>query len=321
MNPNTPQPNDQSQVPAPEAPEGVATPQVFSAAPAVPAETPTPEAANPVFGATPVADVPVKTPKNKKPLIIAAIIAGIVVIVGIAALLFFLFTTVSKQDYAAAAAQYNKVNTANSKLNSSISTLTSGAARDDDQTFNDNVKATETANTRLKAENDSLGKLKAVKVGEGGKLYGEFNTKLSAHITYATEVITSVKSVRPALVKCDAVSDAKDATSRVAALKACSAAYDEVGNLPNAEFKAYIDSIKVQYADYATTYESIAALSSPYGAQYSQYKTLRDKMYDIQDAISAASKDFSASQNKYEDGLSIKDSANALGDYLENQQK
>lgn len=321
MNPNAPQPNNQPQAPAPDNPDGAATPEVFSAAPATPTETPTPVATGSVFGVTPVADVPVKNPKNKKPLIIAAIIAGIVVLAGIAALLFFLFTTVSKQDYAAAATQYNKVSTANSKYTSEVSTLTSSASRADDTTFNDNVKAAEDATATLKTENDAFGKLKAVRVGEGGKLYTEFNTKLSAYTSYGSEVITSVKAVRPALVKCDAVSDAKDATSRVAALKACSAAYNDVGDIPNAEFKAYIDLIKGKYADYATTYESIAAVSDPYGANYSQYKTLRDKMYNIQDSISAASKDFTANQNKREGELSIKDSANALGDYLEKQQK
>jgi len=337
MNPNTPTPTDQpadepGAQPTPFAqptyqPEG--TPPVVPVEPQV-LQTEQPQQGNPTppftpFAATPapipVAPTPPVAAKSKKPFIIAAIIGGVVLVAAIAAVLFFVFMNVSKQDYAAATTQYNKVSSANSKLATEVPSLTSDVTRADDATFNKDVETVESAIAALKTENEALGKLKAVKVGEGSKLYNQFDTKLTAYLAYGSDLVSSIKAVRPALVKCSDVSDAKDTTSRVTALKACSTAFNEVGSIANAEFKTYIDTVKVKYADYTTTYESIAALTSPYGAQYDQYKTLRDKMYSIQDDISAASKEFTASQDKRDKELSVKDSATALANYLDEQQK
>lgn len=361
MNPNTPQPTDQPEVPAvpttdtPVVPETNETPVPSTESPAV--ETPTAEPAaadTPVsspfgtpaesqapvtpsapgtpgvapetpsaFGSAPGAPLttPPGAPKNNKKLItIIAAAAGVVVLAVIAVIVFLAMTTVSKQDYAAAAGQFTTVSSANSSLTRSVSALSSGVT-DEDAEFNTAVKNAEDAIAKLKSENDELGKLKAVKVGEGGDLYKTFDGKLEAYLEYGSGLITSVKNVRPALITCDAISDANDAAARVTALKACSEALGKVNDIPNAEFKTYIGALKTEYASYATTYEKMAAITNPYGAQYEEYKTVRDQMYDILDNISAATKTFTSGLNQRDKDLSVKDSANALADYLNEQQR
>lgn len=270
---------------------------------------------------TTTAPVPVQPPNgNKKRITIIAAIAGVVLLVVAAVLVYISMTTVSKQDYAAAATQYTQVSSDNSALSSAVSRL-SNAASDDDAEFNEALTAAKTSKDSLVASNEALGKLKAVKVGKGGELYKAFDTKLEAYLAYGDGLIESVNGLRPAMVTCGAISDSKDEAARVTALKACSEGLGKVGELKNPAFNTLAATLKTQYADYAVVYEKRAALSDPFGDQYEEYKKLRDQLYDIQDNIRDASSTFSKEINAKDDELSVKESANALSDYLIEQQR
>jgi len=277
---------------------------------------------NPVTPVSPAASTGAPKPSNnRKIILIAAIAGGVVLLAAIALVVFLLLTSVSKQDYRDAARQFNKVGSASSSLYSDVSMLGYATGSTSDSTFNSDVADTEESIAKLKSENETLSKMKAVRVGEGAKLYNAFNDKLKAYLAYGEDLLTSVKNLRPAMVTCDKVSDASEANARVAALKACSSALSGVTDLPNAEFKTFVSTVAKSYQDYADTYESISALSNPYGNQYDQYKALRDKVYEIQDTISNASDDFSDALEKRDDELSVKDSANKLADFLTDKQK
>jgi len=298
MNPTTPEtPN---QVPSPEP-------------------TPAPEA--------PIATTPLGSPTpepkksvSKKTFIIAGSIVGVVLLAIIAALVYVSMNSVSKQDYAAAATQFNKVSSASSALSGDVSAL-GRSVDDDDAAFNEDVIAAEASFTTLETENEALSSLKAVKVGEGKELYDTFNSKVKAYTENGQTILTSVKNVHPALVVCGDSGSSSDAAARVAALKACSESLNKVADLPNANFKTYIDTLKTAYTEYVAAYEASQAIASPFGAGNAQYKVERDKMSAAQKTISTASREFSAAMNKQDEALSVKDSAKALAAYLNEQQR
>jgi len=279
----------------------------------------TPVAGAPVSASAPTPEGPKKS--HKKIIVIASAAVGVVLLAIIGVVVFLLLTTVSKADYQAAATQYNQVSKASSALISDVKILGSSTGTTTDDRFESSLKDTQDSLAKIKTENESLAKLKAVRVGDGAKLYKTFDEKLDAYLVYGADLVTSVESIRPAMVVCGKVSDADDATSRISALKACATALGDAKDLPNSSFKTFVTELKDAYTSYASTYESMNKLTNPYGAQYEEYKTLRDEMYATQDKISAASKAFTASLNESDDKYSVKESANALGDYLTEQQR
>ncbi len=290
-----------------------------------PAATPTPVAGAPSTAATAgvvagAAGDPQK-PNSKKPLLIGSIVAGIIILAIIGIVAFLAFTTVSKDDYRAATVQFNDVSAASSDLNFKVTSLSSSINDTDDAEFNDNVKQTEEAIASIKTENEELGKLKAVRVGEGAELYKTFDDKVEAYLKNGSELVTSVKNLRPATAVCAKVSDAVDAAARSTALKACSEAVNNVGELPNAQFNKFVTELKGAYSSYATVYEKMSALTNPFGAQYEEYKTLRDQLAEAQKKLVSASKTFATDISKRDDELSPKDASKALGTYLTEQQK
>ena len=319
------EPTPTTEVPTPEsAPSVEPAPVTETPAPVAPV-TPVPGVTPSPFTAetpqSPQAPQPAKPSKAKKIILIASIAAGVVILAIIALVVFLALTTVSKKDYRDAAVQLNTISEENSTLSSSVSSLGYDTGDVSDSTFNDDMQDAETSIAKIKSENVELGKLKAVRVGDGAKYYKTFNDKLTAYLAYGSDLVTSVKALRPAMVTCNKVNDAEDTAATVTALKDCSNALGNVSNLPNAEIKTYVSTLKDGYANYASTYESMAALTDPYGDQYDQYQTLRDKMYSIQDTISKASTTFSDALDKRDTDLSVKDSANALGNFLTAKQQ
>jgi hypothetical protein len=222
----------------PVAPTAPAEP-VTTAAPAP--ETPA-EPQNPMFAATP-AQMPQAPKSDKKKLIlIAAIVGGVVLLSVIGFIVYTLLTSVSQKDYQEATRQYNDVSIASAGLTSDLASASYSISSDDDAEFNDAVKEAEASIEKIKTENEELSKMKAVRVGDGSKLYGTFNDKVKAYLAYATDFIDSVKNLRPAMATCGKISDANDANSRVAALKACSSELQGVTDIPNAEMKTFIDT-------------------------------------------------------------------------------
>ncbi|OJU88063.1 hypothetical protein BGO17_03755 [Candidatus Saccharibacteria bacterium 49-20] len=300
---------------APVTPPAPAAPNLFAAA-GTPEAPAAPQA--PGFAPTPAPQAPGS--KNKI-VLIAAIVGGAVLLAIIGVVAYFMLTSVSKQDYQEATRQYNKVSVASAGLTGDVSSVSYSISGDDDAEFNEAVKEAEDSIAEIKTENEALSKMKAVRVGEGAKLYGPFNDKVKAYLVYATELINSVKNLRPAMATCGKISDATDTAGRVAALKACSSELQGVTDIPNAEMKTFISTIGTSYGEYATIYEKSAALTNPFGSQYEQYKALRDQMSAVQKKISEASSTLSDSLEKRDDEMSVKDSAKALGDFLTEKQK
>lgn len=269
---------------------------------------------------------PYQTPgpnkSNKKALLIGGIIAGVVVLAIIAAVVFNLLTTVSKQDYRNATLQFNAVSRASTTLNSEASSLGSAVSGStSDEKFQESLKEARDAVEKIKTENEKLSKEKAVRVGEGAELYKTFDEKLSQYLTYAGGLVTSVENIRPAMLTCDKIGDVTESDARVAALNECSAALNGVKDIPNEAFKAYIDKIKGAYTEYADIYQKVSAITAPFGAQSAEYRALRDRMNEAQRNLSAASRDFTTALKESDDKYDVKPSSKVLGDYLTEQQR
>lgn len=326
----------------PVAPETPAEAPVEAPAPEVTAEpvapAPAPEVASPFTAGTPEGTNPVapvgttatftasgapEAPKknSKKIVLIASIVGGAILLAVIGVVVFLLLTTVSKDDYRAAAKQFNEVSKASSSLNSDVASLGRASGNTTDSDFDTRLKDTEASLANLKTQNEELSKLKAVRVGDGAALYKTFNDKVAAYVAYGDDLLVSVKNIRPAMVVCSKAGSAADADARVAVIKQCAESLGKVSDLPSSEFKTFVTDIKVAYEEYAKVYEQMTALKSPFGDQYEQYKTLSTQMSAVSKKISTIASTFSDALKAHDDQVSVKDSADALADYLNEQQK
>lgn len=291
---------------------------------AAPTPAPTEAPAQSPFGAAPVGSPTpgAQGPKNKKLPLIIGIVAGAIVLIAVAVVLFLMFTTVSKQDYRDAAVKFNDVSSASTQLNveaASLGRSISGSTSDSD--FEASLTEAKDAVAKLSTQNDELSKLKAVRVGEGAELYKTFDDKLEAYVDYANGLVTSVENLRPAMKVCSGASDATDNSARVKVLKDCSTALGNIKDLPNESFKTFVDKMKTAYASYATTFEKMAAITAPFGAQAAEYRALRTEMTETQSTIVDASSDFTKSLRDSDDKFSPKESADALAKYLTEKQR
>lgn len=307
MNPNNPEPNSPAQTPEPDV--------LFPSSPQPVAESSAPENSS-----APVTPNP-KKPVSKKTVAIIGVISGVVLLAIIGVVLYLMLMGVSKKDYQDAAKQYNAVSSASSKLSSKASVLSVKSTSESEDEFTTALGEAKDAVSTLKTDNEKLGSMKAVKVDEGKNLYATFDGKLTTYVDYANGLISSVEKIRPGMLTCRKVSSATDAASRLTAIKACSTGLNDMPELANPEFQAYITSLKTAYAKYATVYESINGLTNPYGSQFEQYKVLRDQMLAAQTDISNATKTFSADVKKHDDQVSVKESADALGNFLTEKQR
>jgi len=315
MNPTSTEPTNEPTVPETNS---VPTEPVT---PVVPVEPMTPTSPAAPIG-SPETLVPTPEPKKsqKKLFTILGIVGGVILLSVIGVLLYTTLSGASPEDYKKATTQYNTTSSANSSLARNVSSLNSGLRSDTDEEFNAALKDAETSLGKLKEENTKLGDLKAVKVGEGKDLYKTFNDKMTGYTAYAGDIIQSAKKARPGIIACEKARDTTTSAERIAGLKDCSTALVAVGDLPSAAFDAYVKSLTTIYADYAVTYEKVSALTNPLGAQYEEYKVLRDKLSASTKSLTTAAKDYQTAVKAKDDEVSVKDSAQALGKFLSEQQ-
>lgn len=310
----------------PVAPETPGVPAASAAPIATPvadpfAPAPVPGQASPFAQPTPIAQAPTPKPKNtKKIILIAGIIGGVVLLAVVGVVIYLLLTSVSKQDYADAAKQYNEISAATTALNSASLTTTS-LSDSTDAEFTKDTQEIKDEISKVNTEIEALGKLKAARVGEGGKLFNEFKTKANGYTAYYGGLVSSFEAVRPAFVVCAKQNDATTQAEIASTGKACVDALNGAGDIANPEFKTFYDTLKTEFAKIVTAREGVAALTSPYGSQYEQFKAYRDQVYDAQDKVSEAQKTYVKVVNDKIDELNPTDASKALRDYFNEQQR
>jgi len=333
MSPDNTQPGNQQPTP-PEAPIG-AQPQPQPAV--VAASTPQPEqapafeqqqpfvASTPVGVTQPVASAPVAQPSIpvERKRGVGIIVAAIVGLIGLGVVAFLVITTAgqpTKKDYIEAVDQFAIVSSANKALSSDASTAINTVATSTDSDFDKNIENLDKSIANIKEENDKLGKLRASNYGEGGELYKAFNNKLVSYIALSKDLRQSLVSVRPAMVICSDTTSTSDADARTSIFKKCSDAIGRVENVPLKPFSDYISVLKAKYIELADIIETISKISNPYASDsYDGYKALLNKVYGIQDDVSAASKAYHEGIDKLENESSPEETAIAFSRYIQSQ--
>ena len=257
-----------------------------------------------------------QSPKNKKLFIWIGIGVGALLLIGIVAAIIVAMTSVSKDDYRKAYSQMSELSSANSKLNSELSTLQYGLTSATETKFKNDMKSAEEAIEKVRKENEKLAELKAVKVGEGKKQYEEFSEKLENYLKYTEDATKSLKDLYDAAKPCDANVSTSDVAAYKTALNECTSALKKVGNTPNEDVKTYVKSLATEYENLASIIDKLATITNPYGSQYDEYKALRDQTYKVQENIRNANTDFRSNIEKHSKEVSVKDQADTLVEFL-----
>jgi hypothetical protein len=257
-----------------------------------------------------------QSPKNKKLFIWIGIGVGALLLIGIVAAIIVAMTSVSKDDYRKAYSQMSELSSANSKLNSELSTLQYGLTSATETKFKNDMKSAEEAIEKVRKENEKLAELKAVKVGEGKKQYEEFSEKLENYLKYTEDATKSLKDLYDAAKPCDANVSTSDVAAYKTALNECTSALKKVGNTPNEDVKTYVKSLAAEYENLASIIDKLATITNPYGSQYDEYKALRDQTYKVQENIRNAYTDFRSNIEKHSKEVSVKDQADTLVEFL-----
>ena len=303
--------------PVPNADPVMTTPPV---PPMTPFNTPAPAPFGPNAPlTTPIASAPMApTTKNTKKIliIVGSIVAALLILAVVGVVLVSLFT-VSKKDYSAALDQYNKVADANSTAGTKLSALGYEVDSATDTVYNNDLSAAKNALTDIKAQNDALGKLKAMRIGGAAAKYTAFNTKLGDYLTYTNNLVTSLDAIRPAMVSCGSTSSSTALSALKGSVDACVASLNKLATIPDSDVKTYIGKLTDQYKQLSSVLDQLMAISDPYGTQYSQYTALRDQVYSVSDTISSASTDFSSNLDTHSKAVDPKSAADDLASYLQ----
>ncbi len=256
---------------------------------------------------------------KKKPLIIIAIIAGVLLILGALFVVYALLFYVSKDDYIKASAQYESLVTEANTLSAKLSSIQYSVDSGTDTVFKNDLEAAKEAIANVRGENQKLSELKALKVGEGKEKYQAFDAKLQTFLAFIDDSLTSFGDMRGAAVTCSNTTYSNSGAQ--AAIDKCVSALKEVSDTPNADVKEYVNKSQTEYEKLSSVISQAATITDPYGTQYSQYTSLRDQMYDIQDALADIPSDFVSNYEKHLKEVDITDAREDLVNFLQSKSK
>lgn len=252
-----------------------------------------------------------ETLSSKKPLIIVITI-GLVVITAL--LIYGILVTPARQPYRDALAQYNNTNAALSRTNVS---LNAGGASDEE--FEKGLEAVKASFVSLDTENKALSKTTVLTDGEGKALYVKYDKDLKAYATYNTNVLESMKKVRPVLHSCSAAMDEVTVDAQGAGvIRACADKMQAATDVPDEDYKKLAEDFQKSYAELATILEQMASISDKNSAEYQQ---LSEQRSEIVNNFSEASTAFSKSVQAKRKAILSTSSANDLKVYLEEKSR
>lgn len=277
-----------------------------------------------VIGGQPQQPQQQSQPSFKKPnkTVIIGIIAGAGALIVVTALVIFFtsfFSTLTNDDYLEASEQYNNLSLASREANTAASSLVRSSSDSDDARFESNVEDLKSAVAKLKEESDKLGETKVARVGDGATAYKNLNNKIEAYTEYADSIIVSFEKMRPAMLKCGGVNKSSDQSARVIAMRECSNELKKANGVPVGPLDTYLATLSSKFSEYADTQEAIAKLEKPFGADYEQYKVLRDKATATQREIQDASKKMSTDMKAEDEKASPKEESKVFIDYIREQ--
>lgn len=282
---------------APVSSEQPAAPNPFAAA----SEPAAPVVAGAVIGSAPVDPLAAPAPaqKSKKGLVIliSAIVGGLLVVGGIAAVVYFMFFSITKADYQAA---YDQLTIVRDKY-SAGSNVSSGSTEE-------SLKTTETAYAEFKTENAKLGDLKALKADK------ELNTAYKAYDTKAKAFIAFGDALMPSL------SQFVQGSNEIKALGTGASSFTSANiqktidvlkglDVSDPTLKTYLTAAIAAYEEIlpqAKIYESTTATNAQ---KYAAISAISDSADKVLKAATTMTKDLKTN----EEAVDLKDQLNELG--------
>jgi hypothetical protein len=255
-----------------------------------------------------------ETLSTKKSLVF--IIAGAVVLIG-GLLVYGIMVTPARQPYRDALAQYKNVDQALARTNIAFNTSTAT-----NEQFQKSVDVAQKAFTSLATENDALGKKDVLKEGEGKHLYDVYAQKIRGYIAYNKDVVASMVTVRPVLVKCStAMNTATENAAGAEVLRVCETEMRSASNVPDADYKLLAESFAQNYAHLAAVFETIDRLGDPKGADAGRVAELTQERDTIVKDFETAGKTFSSDLAQHRQEILTTDAAKKLHDYLSDKSR
>jgi len=241
-----------------------------------------------------VAPAPHKSRKpSKKLIIILSIVGAVIALAAIAALLYALLFSVSKDDYRTAANTTNDVSRAGSKSYTAVSKVAYISTSTTEIEIKENaVKARELL-AAYKAEGAKLADVKALRDGDVKKSYDAYNQKFNEFVTFSESYIDSAEKVMPAIAICEEIgrnpSGVAGKAAYDAAIAPCEEALNNVKDVKDKDLSAFLVAYKKNVAD------TTAVVAKGEGATTSERIKLRSELTKITSELRAAQREGSAS--------------------------
>lgn len=255
--------------------------------------------------------------ESKKALIIIASTIGFLVIVGMVTAVLMVAFSVSKKDYRAALAQYEKITSTNRQLGAKVSSLSYGIKYSSSAAFTKNTDEARRLIKEIRHQNVELSEMKAVRSGEGKKLYQPFSSKVASYTTYADNMVSSLNDTRTTLLACNtAASSSSTALGAKQAADVCVGELKKVRNTPDADLRNYLNVYQTQMGKLSSVAGQLASITDPNGAQRDRYAMLRRQVLEVQGSIKTEGVKLQDNMNAHEKEVSPAVTAEALSTYL-----
>lgn len=242
-----------------------------------------------------------------------AVLALIVLGTGLAVVA--ILQTPEKQPYRDAQAQYRNVYNANVAFMARGTQL--NAVSGDEQQAAETTKIMKNILQALQKESEALGRYDALQEGEGRQLYTALSTKLVSYIAFNDAMLTSRQIVRPVIAECSAKMDnVTEDEASVRAMRSCSDTVSAIKEVPNQDYRAFVEEVETIYAAFADTLQKRVDLADPKGADKDQYDVYTNEQETILKSLNEASARFSTNLNAHKKEVDITQQAKALDDYL-----
>lgn len=252
-----------------------------------------------------------ETLSSKKTLVIIVAI-GLAIVTGL--LIYGILVTPARQPYRDALVQYTNTNTALSRTNVSINSSTAS-----DEEFEKSIDTAKASLESLETENEALAKQAVLTEGEGKALYVAYDKDLKTYVTYTSDVLESMRKVRPVLHDCSAQMGTVTASAEGASvMRTCANKMQAASDVPDADYKQLAVAFQKHYSDLAATFEQMAATANTSSAEYQSLSSQRD---EIVENFSEASTEFSKNVQQHRKEILSTRTANDLKVYLEEKSR
>lgn len=235
-----------------------------------------------------------------------------------ALLIYSVLVTPEKQPYRDALSQYKNVYNANVTFTNAGAAL-NGTASPTDAQLKENETTIDAAKVRLQTANDDLGKATVLQDGEGKELYETFSKKLKEYIAHNENILSARQTVRPVLAsdECSqAMTTTEEYSTKVVVMRGCTASLAQLKDIADKDYKALVDAYVENYTKLTNTFEKIAGLADPKGADKVRHQELVDQHAAILKDVEEVNKTFASNLQKHKAEVDITESAMALDTYL-----